>query len=46
MDGNEIEGIERYETGSKKKPVYDKVMKILGLVDSDLETSEKLDKIK
>ena len=44
MDGNEIELVEKYETGNKKKPCYDKVMKIMGLTDNDLE--ENLDKIK
>lgn len=44
MDGNVIAPVEKYETEDKKKPCYDKVMKIMGLTENDL--SEKLDKIK
>ena len=43
MDGNEIQGVEKYCTeNKKKKPIYDKVMKIMGLTDADL--NEKVDK--
>lgn len=39
MDGgNEIQAIEKFETRKKdKKPYYDKVMKILGLTESELD---------
>ena len=36
-EGNDIQGIEKYETKKEKKPIYDKVMKILGLVEEDLD---------
>lgn len=37
MDGNEIQGVEKYETKKEDKPCYDKVMKILGLTKEDLD---------
>ena len=37
MDGNQIECVEKYETENKKKPVFDKVMKILGLTKEELD---------
>ena len=46
MDGgNEIQGIERYETkktekNGEKKPCYDKVMKILGLTEKELNEND------
>lgn len=43
--GNEIQGIERYETkktekNGKNKPIYDKVMKILGLTEEELNEND------
>lgn len=37
--GNEIQGVEKYETHKKdkKEPVYDKVMKILGLTEEEIK---------
>lgn len=46
MDGgNEIQAIEKFETkknekNGEKKPVYDKVMKILGLTESELKEKD------
>jgi len=43
MDGNEIQLVEKYQTrkgDDKKKPFYDKVMKILGLSDEILDDKE------
>lgn len=40
IDGNVIAPVEKYETGDKKKPCYDKVMKILGLTEEELDEKE------
>lgn len=39
-NGNVIETVEKYETGDKKKPCYDKVMKILGLTEEELKEKD------
>lgn len=43
MDGgNEIQAIEKFETKkNEKKPCYDKVMKILGLTEQELDENDK-----
>lgn len=43
--GNEIQGITKFQTkktekDGEKKPVYDKVMKILGLTDKELKEND------
>ena len=42
-NGNAIEGIEKYQTRKgtdKKEPMYDKVMKILGLTAEELKEND------
>ena len=43
MDGNEIQGVEKYRThedNEEKTPIYDKVMKILGLTEKELNKKD------
>lgn len=40
--GNEIQGIERYETKKEdKKPIFDKVFKALGLTEKEIDENDK-----